>query len=272
MTLFALADPEQPAFRQALERYYGVRRIRGPSPYSRSPNASLHAVNCLPHTAYSTKTSIGWESRLQIGRQVGLSREHQPQISRFSGPDSPATPDLTSDLGLPSANTRPPAAAGKPAPDLPRPRRGQRLIDYSAPLAGGIRSRIATASSLHRARRGDKASQEGCQRFSEPLPSRCRFCRPKRSQRPRRWILPLTHSESPSLVAVRRPPSGIEPPPAASVLGGGAGFRGAKRGGVFCWHKQNRRCTACPRACPTAGFWRVLAQVCVSLGLFKISI
>lgn len=100
------------------------------------------------------------------------------------------------------------------------------------PLADGIRSRSATASSPHRAQSGDKAAQEGCERFSEPKPSRCRFCRPKRFLTPRRWILPLTHSESPFLVAVRRPPSGIEPPPAASVLGGGAGFRRAKRGGV----------------------------------------
>lgn len=185
----------------------GVRRIRGPTPYSRSSNASLHAANRLPHTVCSTKTPIGWESRRQIGRQPGLSREHRPQIY-------------------------PSRAAGRVHP-----------IDRH-PLAGAIRSRSATASSLHCAQRGDKASQEGCQRSSQPLPSRCRFCRPKRFLRPRRRILPLTHSESPSLVAVRRPPSGIQPPTAASVSGGGAGFRGAKRGGV--WPGTNRSTDAQP--------------------------
>lgn len=100
------------------------------------------------------------------------------------------------------------------------------------PSCGRIRSRGAAASSLHHAERGDKASQEGCGRFFEALPSHCRFCHLKRFLRPRRRILPLTHSESPSLVAVRRPPFGVQPPEAASSLGGGAGFRGAKRGGV----------------------------------------
>lgn len=173
----------------------GVRRIRGPSPCSLSSNAPLNAANRLPHTACGTVTSIGWESRPQIGREPRVSREHRPQI--YTG-----------------------RAAGRVHP-----------IDRHPPRRRDSQS-YRDCESRHRAERGDKASQEGCGRFSETSPSRCRFCRPKPFLRPRRRILPLTHSESPSLVAVRRPPSRIEPLEAASVLGGGAGFRGAKRGGV----------------------------------------
>ncbi len=125
------------------------------------------------------------------------------------------------------------AVAGKSAPDLLRaaPRaKVIRLTEHS--IAGGICSRSATASSLHRAQRGYKASQEGCQRVSQPLPSRCRICRTKRFLRPRRRSFATHALGEPILVAVRRPPSRIKSPEAASGLGGGAGFREAKRGGV----------------------------------------
>lgn len=111
------------------------------------------------------------------------------------------------------------------------PRRAWSTSTLGTPFSRRIRGSPATTSSFHRALRGDKASQEGCGGFLEAQPSRCRFCRPERFLGPHRSILPLTHSESPSLVAVRRLPFGIQPPEAASVLGGGAGFREAKRGG-----------------------------------------
>lgn len=179
-----------------------------------------------------------------IDRPAGKPDPNWPPAGVFAGTPAPksgdfrpkqvSTPASSGAAGQSAVQFRPRASRPWESPSQIRPggAAGRAHSTDRHPSCGRIRSRGAAASSLHHAERGDKASQEGCGRFFEALPSHCRFCHPKCFLRPRRRILPLTHSESPSLVAVRRPPFGVQPPEAASSLGGGAGFRVAKRGGV----------------------------------------
>ena len=56
------------------------------------------------------------------------------------------------------------------------------------------------------------------------------------------------------------------------LIGWGSGFSRSEKGRGLCLHEQIRRCTGCPRAFSGSGFCAAFPQVCVSLGLFKMSI
>lgn len=102
--------------------------------------------------------------------------------------------------------------------------------------------------------------------------SACRFCHPGRFLRPLRWLAPLMYSESPSLAADRRPPSGISRRRRLPYGVGEWVFGFAKKGRGLCLRRRIRRYTTCPQGSQRASFRKPSPQGCVSLGLFKISI
>lgn len=161
---------------------------------------------------------------------------------------------------------------GKPAPVLVPAAAGECQRIDRHPTFRGSRGPPATAPSLHRALRGDKASQEGCRRLLWAPALRCRFCHPERFLGLLRWLAPPTHSESPSLVADRRPLPKLSRRRRLPCWVGERVFGEAKKGRGLCQHIRIRRCTAFPQGCHQVGFNGASPQSCVSLGLFKISI
>lgn len=172
-----------------------------------------------------------------------------------------------------SRKTSPSLQRGKAGPNLGsgRPRASVNRRSGTPPVRGS-RGRPATAPSPHRALRGDKASQEGCRRFSRLQRSACRFCDPGRFLGPLSWPGPPAHSESPSLAAVRRPPSEISRRRRLPCWVGERVFGGAKKGRGLCLRRRIRRSRALPQGYYRVGLRRPSPQGRVSLGLFKISI
>jgi len=114
-----------------------------------------------------------------------LDRKASPKLAASfgfcgnTGPKLPGFPDRAAAPGSVSPRPRGEQVAGwepersrESRPQIYRGRAaGQAHLTDRHRLAGGIRSRSATASSPHRAQRGDKASQKGCERVLQPLPS-----------------------------------------------------------------------------------------------------